>query len=431
MKVVKKSPWYGFILKISYTFVFIFNLFFFSETAYAESYKTTISVKSEPFISWEIEPRRVSTLEYPIIVNTNSPYGYELRLQTLGNTSALESDRGEIYNIPTIQNNGFRTTIETISNSYGYSTDGVNFLPVPSPEGNGDLIVSRKESTPNQDEDYTITFGIKIDSSYTSGSYSRSFVVTAIANAPIVCEAKYICYIRNGTNVEGGQLDDQEASSNSDVMLQAPNFIRDGYGFVGWNTQPDGSGTSYGPNETIRVGDLSNAGLILFAQWQESEGELQGWTGCETMQIGDVIALTDNRDGNTYAISKNADGACWMMENLRIDFSDQNVKITSSNTNNPTNEFMNIVNQHPASQNRFCDTDTERCINQVYYNSDNVKMDSGSTYPSYGTLLTSKRRRLETERILVKSQTVRSQVIFVRLDGNCQLLTVWNLILSY
>lgn len=385
MKVIKNPPGRGYILKILYTFAFIFNLFFISEAAYAESYKTTISVKAEPYISWEVETGRASTLEYPITVNTNSPYGYALRLQTLGSTSALESNRGERYNIPTIQNNGFRTTIETISNGYGYSTDGVNFLPVPSPEGDGDLIAAPAESTPNEDEDYTITFGMKIDSSYVSGSYSKSFVVTAIANAPIVCEAEYICYIRNGSDVEGGQLDDQGASSNSDVMLQAPNFVRDGYGFVGWNTQPDGSGTSYGPNETIRAGDLSNAGLILFAQWQESEGELQGWTGCETMQIGDVIALTDNRDGNTYAIVKNTDGACWMMENLRLDFSDQNVEITSSNTNNPTNEFMNIVNQHPASQNWFCDTDAEWCINQFYYNSDNVKIDSDSTYPSYGT----------------------------------------------
>ena len=387
MKVIKNYPVRGGIIRILYVLAFILQLFLLSENVYAESYKTTISVTSEDHISWQVETGRFSTLEYPVIVNTNSPYGYDLRLQTVGETNALESSHGEKYNIPSIpaKEGPGLTSAESIRNGYGYSLDGANYKPVPATEGDGDLIVSTTESTPNKEEKYTITFGMEVDSSYVSGQYTKSFIVTAIANAPIVCEAEYICYVRNGSGIEGGQLEDQTAPNRSNVTLVAPNFKRPGYGFVGWNTQPDGSGTNYGPNETINVGDISNAGLILFANWKESEGDLQGWNGCEAMKIGDVIALTDNRDGNTYAVSRNADGACWMMENLRLDFSDQNVEITKSNTNNPTDEFMNIVNQHPASQNWFCEQDAEWCINQFYYNNNNVDMNSDTAYPIYGS----------------------------------------------
>lgn len=387
MKVTKCPPIRGGIFKILYVLAFILSLSFLSGDAYAASYQTTISVRADEFADWEVESGQFSTLEYPVTVNTNSPYGYSLKLQVVGDTNSLESTRGDDYNIPSIQRRENMEFIPAalISNGYGYSMDGNAFRPIPNAGDDGDIIASLSESTPNKDDEYTITFGMKVDSSYVAGKYSKSFVVTAIANAPIVCEAENICYIRNGQNIDGGSLEDQEAPNRSNVSLQAPNFKRSGYGFTGWNTQPDGSGTSYGPNETINVGETTNAGLILFADWKESSGDLQNWTGCEEMAIGETIALTDNRDGNTYAIARNADGACWMMENLRIDFSNPNVEITSSNTNNPTNEFMNIVNQHPASQNWFCDTDVERCINQFYYNSDNVKMDSDLAYPSYGT----------------------------------------------
>jgi uncharacterized repeat protein (TIGR02543 family) len=42
-------------------------------------------------------------------------------------------------------------------------------------------------------------------------------------------------------------------------------FSRPGYIFIGWNTEPDGSGTSYLPNSTIV---LTRAQTTLYAQWE-------------------------------------------------------------------------------------------------------------------------------------------------------------------
>ncbi|MBQ3326149.1 hypothetical protein IJG79_03330, partial [Candidatus Saccharibacteria bacterium] len=38
-----------------------------------------------------------------------------------------------------------------------------------------------------------------------------------------------------------------------------------------------------------------------------------------TANLSSVTALTDERDNNTYAIAKLADGKCWMIENLRLE----------------------------------------------------------------------------------------------------------------
>ena len=46
--------------------------------------------------------------------------------------------------------------------------------------------------------------------------------------------------------------------------------VREGYVFTGWNTSPDGSGTSYPASSYIRL----KSNLNLYAQWADAEGEL-------------------------------------------------------------------------------------------------------------------------------------------------------------
>ena len=149
------------------------------------------------------------------------------------------------------------------------------------------------------------------------------------------CPGNKICYKPNGATAEGTtaapSMGNQSISTSAtSIGLWASNFknpIKGANnkmaGFAGWNTKYDGTGTSYGPNETITftAGQYSNGGLKLYAMWVESAGDLQGWTCPDdtTMPVGTVTALTDQRDGNTYAVAKLADGKCWMIENLRLD----------------------------------------------------------------------------------------------------------------
>ncbi len=202
----------------------------------------------------------------------------------------------------------------------------------------------------------TTTYASYISKTQAAGAYAGKVIYTLVHPSneepphEIACEAGKICYNANTTTALGemgkqatrdtyGYNTDGAIAAGSSATLWAPNFKRAGYGFAGWNTSYDYTGDNYGPNQTITApADFSTSGLSLYAMWIPSQGILQNWNGCSSMSIGDVTALTDNRDNDTYAVAKLADGKCWTIENLRLD----NVpELTASNTNNPSLPLVN------------------------------------------------------------------------------------------
>ncbi|MBR3115686.1 InlB B-repeat-containing protein [Candidatus Saccharibacteria bacterium] len=160
--------------------------------------------------------------------------------------------------------------------------------------------------------------------------------------------------------------------------LFASNFRRTGYGFVGWSMDADAwdkfidnDATNdvriWGPNEKITAPAYNNTAITtLYAVWAPAEKDasdnpvyLQNWSGCSSMTAtlydsntggfdvskDSITVLTDQRDGNIYAVAKLVDGNCWMMENLRLDDS---VELSTTDTNIPLNNsslpITNIYN---------------------------------------------------------------------------------------
>ncbi len=185
------------------------------------------------------------------------------------------------------------------------------------------------------------------------------------------------------------------STSATSATLLASNFSRQGYGFAGWSnkydyaTNTDSDLKFYGPSETISftTGQYtgSNPGLSLYAVWIKSEGNLQDSTKVATLcgtgsgsltqapingtaNLSSVSALTDQRDGETYAIAKLADGNCWMIENLRLE---------AENTTGATNKalaqgyaesttygnFIGLANDQPA---RDFTTTNHPAANRLY-----------------------------------------------------------------
>ena len=328
-----------------------------------------------------------------ITASTTSAAGYTVGLRTTGASSALMNVADDSYTIPTfvLPSGEDNIPVEELGDGYGYSVDGgENYYSLPEPTA-----VKAKtlfKTTSAGENEHELIFGVNVPMGTMAGTYTNTFVIEAVANLD-PCAAESICYFGNGDD-ETGEMEDQDfVASNSTVMLTPSNYSKPGYGFVGWNTEMDGTGTNYGPSQTITVGDLSEEGLQLYANWVQSTGDLQGWRGCETMNAGDVTALTDTRDGNTYAVAKYADGKCWMMENLRLDLSNSEVTISAQNTNKPTSDFMTTANTHPASSNTFCAGNNAGCVDRVLHNTNNINRgltpsysanDSGSSWYSYG-----------------------------------------------
>ena len=165
-------------------------------------------------------------------------------------------------------------------------------------------------------------------------------------------------------------------SPSSTTMLVAPNFKKEGYGFAGWSTSnnatPGGASTIYGPNQTVNRTDFTfdqNGATTLYAVWVQSTGTMQNFS-CNSLASGAVTALTDIRDGNTYAVSKLADGNCWMMENLRLDSS---ANLNSTNTNNP------VISNLTVSSNDWCATLDATCVNQSKLNTNNTNIGGANS----------------------------------------------------
>ncbi len=241
----------------------------------------------------------------------------------------------------------------------------------------------------------TTTYAAFISSTQAADTYVGKVKYTLvhpyddIPAQPIACTPSKICYQPYANDVTG-QMGNQSASNNASVTLYASNFKRTGYGFAGWNTAFDYSGTTYGPNETITApSDISTNGLSLYAVWIKSAGSLQNWSGCSSLTQGSVTALTDEHDGDTYAVAKLADGKCWMIENLRLDDS---AELSSSNTHNPslplTNVYGSTTSNHLSpttdpTQTAWCTSISSACFNQSMLATNNTTLFTNNTASSY------------------------------------------------
>ena len=359
----------------------------------AVSAEDTISISiSSDSVEMNLPPGQFGEGSQTIAASTTSSAGYTIGIRTTGQSSALTNIDDNKLIIPTLTLPAGSESIpvESFTDGYGYSLDsGANYLPIPEPAVQTTPLFKTTSAGTHTHE---LTFGVKVPMTTVAGVYQNTFVIGIVANLE-PCAPQSICYFGNGDDGDGVMEDQEDVASGSSVMLTPSNFSKPGYGFAGWNTAIDGTGTDYGPSQTITVGDLSAEGLQLYAKWVQSAGDLQGWRGCEAMNVGDVTALTDTRDGNTYAVAKYEDGKCWMMENLRLDLSDPDVTISAQNTNKPTTDFMTTANAHPASSDTFCTGGNAGCVDRVLHNTNNINRnkpaspttnDSNSSWYSYG-----------------------------------------------
>ena len=337
---------------------------FVSGFAHAESVNFAMTVTDEPIIeislfnidgseidgatSMNITPSLFAAgfneKDMVINVTTSNEWGYNL-IMNVPEPELASVEGNKIANLAE-KEGGYTCSQITASdcdfttNSWGFrirnsnTLDATNYIPVPK-----NITLGASNVAANNDRTQ-IAFGSRIDAGLVPGIYTTSIIFAATANpVPFDCMPLTICYDGNGadegimpiqTTLAVSENDSNFVDSvtpitqNASVALDAPDFKRDNYGFVGWSEDPTATPTNgkkiYGPNEQITfTGATNTEGLTLYAIWLPSSGVLQNWTGCSGMSTNDVVALTDSRDNNTYLIAKLADDKCWMAENLRLD----------------------------------------------------------------------------------------------------------------
>ena len=262
------------------------------------------------------------------------------------------------------------------------------------------------------------TLGVKLETTYAAFVASNQPADTYIGQVkytmvhpyteaplqPQTATSGCINYFPNGSNVEGTMGCQSISSTATSATLLASNFSRTGYGFAGWSnkfdyaTNPNQEGIKfYGPQEIIffTKGEYtgSNNGLALYAVWVKSEGSIQDSTKVSevcnrlttaptdgTANLSSVSALTDQRDNNTYAIAKLADGNCWMIENLRLDnTADHNSDGTLAQGYGTSSTYGNFGGLAGAESANFAESTT---ANSLYYSgtqSGNATINIGTT----------------------------------------------------
>lgn len=333
-----------------------------------------------------------------------------------GNTYLLDSASRTDYNIPTgtassgqISNWAMKITLNDTNKTEGSIENGFeSYSNIPS---SYTQVAKRQNATGTESTlngvKFNTSYATYISSTQIAGSYQGKVKYTLVHPHNEIpaqshdTEAGHIAYYPN-TNIYEGSMGQQEISdTDTAATLLASNFKRDGYGFAGWNTAYDYSGDYYGPNETINFtpGQYSgaNKGLSLYAVWIKTSGPIQDWAGCDSLiatsydagtgelstSPASIIALTDLRDSQTYAVARLANGSCWMIENLRLDAESTRKKEAPSLSQgfSQSVQYGDFIGLADAENTNFSDS-TQR--NSIYGIGSESTIDIGSSnYPGF------------------------------------------------
>ncbi|MBR3236208.1 hypothetical protein IKF92_00795 [Candidatus Saccharibacteria bacterium] len=285
-----------------------------------------------------------------VSVKTTYAAGYTLGIKASNNNSnALINDNDSSKTIPSITSNVSEATFSSSSaynNKWGFKPSKLNsaansdYLPAPSSDSVVTVLDQTATSNPSSFNDYTLTMGVRTDSTLTPGSYRNVFVLTAVAN-PTPYD---INYLENTTDTVTNMPSDTSSSTyDASVNISSTVPARDGYNFKGWCTAQVAddatcSGTTYNPNGggtdltwTIDQTAASNS-LTLYAMWESDVIIMQTMSesDCITSQPTSVV---DIRDNETYLVQRLADGNCWLLDNLRLDPTAVSLTDLQGNTN--------------------------------------------------------------------------------------------------
>ena len=203
-----------------------------------------------------------------------------------------------------------------------------------------------------------------------------------------------------------GTMTSQKKDSGKTVALKENTFTREGYVFMGWNTQANGSGTSYADKASYSGGSVT-----LYAQWlhptatfdsaYSAEGKTKQTVGgvqyytmqdmsssiCVSVAIGERTKLVDTRDNTIYNVGKMGDGRCWFLDNLALDLTETKGKDLIDKTNASGETISNFFDNEIANYNPFTEGQPDWGYPYVYVSDkDNYDQSDSNGYWEYGVL---------------------------------------------
>lgn len=145
------------------------------------------------------------------------------------------------------------------------------------------------------------SIGAGVNDSGTCGTVTIGGVVTGnILKSPYTTYPYMVAFNANGGT---GTMDNMRLMYNVPRNLTNNSFARTNYGFETWNTQADGSGTTYTNGQSVStLASESGATITLYAQWYSSA--LTDGTAYRVLQDGSVSSATYTRTLGSDRVGK-------------------------------------------------------------------------------------------------------------------------------
>ena len=281
----------------------IFGLFLITHAprvlAAAKQSTLTLSITDETSLITVIpltEGNFGKSSDVAVNVNTDNFTGYNLRIASGGSRNLINGSGDKITSISSAISEATFSAGSSYNNKWGYkpsqyitTSNGINTVTVntdflPAPSLDGDILAVTNAANSSTDT-YTLAFGAKIDRSLPAGSYSTTYVLTAIANSIVY----NITYNDNTSetvsnmpspNPQALMIDGGTPTAESYAALSnaIPTMTTGDMSFGGWcdvtttiDTNTDNyvcSGNTYEAGDDFPIDQtVSGANITLYAIW--------------------------------------------------------------------------------------------------------------------------------------------------------------------
>lgn len=212
-----------------------------------------------------------ASVDIPMYINTKPG-----KFNTEGdNTARAQINNGTVLRVPVVDG-----SVVTLTGLYAFGTTDRNSNPCTQTTING--VTTYDLSNDNKTATYTYSGTTGTIDIVVGGDMAWGTSLSVTYPSPYS-----VTYDGNGAT-SGTTTDANLYDKNAEVTIKSNSFVKTGYAFFNWNTEADGSGTSYAAGEQITI----TGNTTLYAQW------LAGSAAAITYTLADI-----NNDANATTIT--------------------------------------------------------------------------------------------------------------------------------
>lgn len=293
----------------------------------------------------------LSADELNINVNTDNETGYVMSLASANETtdltdvntsSSIHSTTATTDNPAVLSANTWGWYPNSLVNNPGYnnsnpSDSNYQFAAIPSYD---DPYTLKQTNTATSDsgDNIPVSIAANVDTSLPAGAYSNIITITTITNyvpRPILdvypttgwAGDTITLYSNDGfinvtsVTVGGTECTSINLISQDELQCVLPDKAETNPDSDnGYNITVTASGTELDThNFTIRYFSPSRTETASVSNTQITNINMDTFTSidCGSLSVGDIVSLTDERNGQTYRIKKMQDEKCWMVDNMK------------------------------------------------------------------------------------------------------------------